>query len=120
METGTLMASIDEQGSLTGVGRARRALLATFPGSAPIDWEETEVKWDETHEQEYEGYHHATIARFLQERHVRELWAAGAGPDMRRLLERLDVKLHLAGGNAREVIAADIQRTGGSSSPAAP
>ena len=91
------------------MGRARKAVLATRSHGTEIDWEETEVKWDEAHAQENEGSHHAAIARFLRDRQVRELWARGAGPDMRRMLERLHVNLHLAEGVAQDVIMAEVR-----------
>lgn len=112
------MATTDDRGMITGVGRARKAVLATLSPGGSIYWEEAEVKWDETHEQEREGYHHATIARFLQDRQVRELWARGAGPEMRRMLERLHVNLHIAEGAAQDVITAEVRgSTNGSSAP---
>lgn len=91
---------------MTGIGRAHRVARATVEGGAVVDWQETEVRWDETHEQEVEGFHHASIARFLQAQKATELIAAGAGPEMRRMLERMGLRLILASGTARKTVEA--------------
>ena len=106
MTAQVLFATLDAGGQLTGIGRAHRVARATVEDGAVIDWQETEVRWDETREQEVEGYHHASIAMFLQAQQATELVAAGAGPEMRRMLERMGLRLILASGTARRTVEA--------------
>lgn len=101
-----VLATLDARGQLSGVGRAHRVARATVQDGAVIDWRETEVKWDETHDRDGEGDHHASIARFLQSEQASELVAAGAGPGMQRMLERMGLRLILASGTARGTVEA--------------
>ena len=101
-----MFATLDARGQLTGVGRAHRLARATVEDGRLVDWQETDVKWDESHEVEAEGNHHASIAKFLVAQKATELVAAGAGPDMRRMLERLGLRVIFASGTARETVAA--------------
>lgn len=101
-----VFATLDAQGRLTGIGRARKVARATVQDGTVVDWQETEVKWDESHEQEVEGSHHASIAKYLLSQKVSELVAAGAGPEMRRMIKRMGLRLILASGTARETVGA--------------
>ena len=106
MTAQVMFATLDARGQLTGIGRAHRLARATVEDGALVDWQETDVKWDESHELEGEGDHHASIARFLQAQKATDLVAAGAGPDMRRMLERMGLRVIFASGTARETVTA--------------
>ena len=106
MTAQVLFATLDAGGQLTGIGRAHRIARAPVEDGAVIEWQETEVGGDETHEQEGEGYHHASIARYLRAQQATELVAAGAGPEMRQMLERMGLRLIFASGTARRTVAA--------------
>lgn len=101
-----VFATLDARGQLTGIGRAHRVARATVEHGAVIDWQETEVKWDESHEREAEGNHHASIAKFLMAQKATDLVVAGAGPEMQRILERMGLRLIFASGTARDTVAA--------------
>ncbi len=99
-----LLATLDENGLLTGVGRAHKVAIATVVNGNVEKWEEIDVKWDESHEQEYEGYHHASIVKFLQGHKIKNIVTFGAGEDIRRMLAKLGIKLNIASGNGRRVV----------------
>ena len=101
-----MFATLDVRGQLTGIGRAHRLARATVEDGTLVDWRETEVNWDETHDLEGEGNHHANIAKYLRAEKATELVAAGAGPGMRIMLERMGLRVILASGTARETVAA--------------
>ena len=119
MSAQLLLATVDAQGQLTGVGRARTIARATVDGGEVVDWQETEVRWDESHEAEVEGNHHASIAKFFLSQHATDLVAAGAGPDMRRMLDRMGVRLILASGKARPTVTT-LARFQGRTLPVSP
>ncbi len=98
------LATVDGQGELAGIGRARKVVRATVRDGAIDQWQETEVKWDEAHDTENEGLHHSRIAKFLLARPSEGLLAAGAGPEMRRMLERAGIRLTISGGDARAAV----------------
>ncbi len=94
-----ILATVDNTGWLTGVGRAPKAVIVTVKDKSVVESKEVDVDWDEKHEKEEEGLHHANIAKFILANKITDVVAAGVGPDMRRMLERLGVKLHLASGD---------------------
>ena len=114
-----VIAALDAGGRLTGIGRARRVARALVENGAVVDWQEIEVKWDEGHGLEPEGNHHANIAKFLIAQKATQLVAAGAGPDMRRMIERMGVRLLFASGTARASVEALVRFDGPSLSTVA-
>ena len=119
MSASIWLAVMDAHGTLSGVGRARKVGRATVLDGAIVDWEEFEVKWDEAHQPENEGLHHARIAKFFLDHRADWVLAAGAGPDMRRMLEHAGIRLTLGGGNAREAVAHIYARAAARPEPAA-
>ncbi|MGC8688407.1 MAG: NifB/NifX family molybdenum-iron cluster-binding protein [Candidatus Micrarchaeia archaeon] len=105
-----LVAVIDENGMLTGVGRAPKVAIAKISGAKIKSIEEIEVKWNNTHENEPEGLHHANVARFLREHHTNVLLASGAGFDMRRMIEKLGIKFYINTGDYRSAIESFINQ----------
>lgn len=106
MAAHVMFATLDVRGQLTGIGRAHRLARATVEDGRLVDWQETEVKWDESHDLEGEGNHHASIAKYLLAERATELVAAGAGPGMRLMLEKMGLRVILASGTARETVTA--------------
>lgn len=102
---------MDANGVLSGVGRAHRVAVATVQDDAVSEWNETEVNWDASHDEMNEGLRHATIAKYLQSRGGSALVAAGAGPDMRRMLGRMGIQLVVASGPARAAVEALASRS---------
>ncbi|MGC8710747.1 MAG: NifB/NifX family molybdenum-iron cluster-binding protein [Candidatus Micrarchaeia archaeon] len=100
-----LMAAIDEDGMLTGIGRAPRVAIIHVKDGKVASIEEIDVKWDQAHEMEKEGEHHANVARFIIGHKINEVIAAGSGPDMRRMLEKIGLKVRLAGGYYKDAIS---------------
>jgi len=99
-----LMAVIDSNGELTGIGRAPRVAIATVEGGKVRSIEEIDVGWGESHEVEQEGLHHANVAKFIRAHSIGAIIAAGAGPDMQRMIEKLGIKLYLASGDFRKAL----------------
>ncbi len=102
MATRTVLFAMDADGTLTGVGRAHAIATARIGEGRVEGWKEIAVRWDESHENEREGEHHASVAKFLLAQKADELVAAGAGPDMRAMLSRMKVKLSFGSGMAKE------------------
>ncbi|MGC9037708.1 MAG: NifB/NifX family molybdenum-iron cluster-binding protein [Candidatus Micrarchaeia archaeon] len=102
MESKIIAATIDDSSMLTGIGRAQRIAIIEVKEGKIAKIEEFEVKWDEAHEKEEEGLHHANIARFLRSHNVTDIIAFGAGPDMQRMIERLGIRLHFSSGDYQE------------------
>ncbi|MCL5101992.1 MAG: hypothetical protein M1544_01380 [Candidatus Marsarchaeota archaeon] len=102
-----IMATIDDEGSLTGVGRAPKVAIIKESNGKVESIEEIDVKWGESHEREQEGLHHASIAKFIKEHNVNEVVAAGAGPNMQGMLGRLKVVLRFGSGNYKQLFPAD-------------
>ncbi|MGC8547392.1 MAG: hypothetical protein ACP5MC_00105 [Candidatus Micrarchaeia archaeon] len=100
-----IVAAIDYDGLLTGIGRAPKVAIAKASNGAITSVEEKEVKWGEAHEKEQEGLHHSNLAKFFISNKATDIVAAGAGPDMQHMIERLGIKLHIASGYYRDVIA---------------
>ncbi|MGC8647831.1 MAG: NifB/NifX family molybdenum-iron cluster-binding protein [Candidatus Micrarchaeia archaeon] len=104
MQEKIIMAVIDESGMLTGIGRAPRVAIIHEKDGKVEKIEEIDVGWDKAHETEQEGLHHATVAKFIMQHKVNEIIASGAGPDMRKMLERLGMKIRIGGGYYKEYI----------------
>ncbi len=98
------LATVDGQGELAGIGRAHAVVRATVRDGAIDQWEETEVKWDEGHATDNEGLHHSRIAKFLLAHPSECLLAAGAGPEVRGMLERAGIRLAIGAGDARAAV----------------
>jgi predicted Fe-Mo cluster-binding NifX family protein len=91
-------------------GRAPRVAVVAVDGGGIIGWEEFDVGWDVSHDQPNHGAHHANIARFVQEHQVTAVVAAGMGPPMVNMLNKLGIDVWLgAVGPARELAAAVIE-----------
>ncbi|MGC8628829.1 MAG: NifB/NifX family molybdenum-iron cluster-binding protein [Candidatus Micrarchaeia archaeon] len=101
-----IVATIDYDGFLTGIGRAPKVAIAKVSNGTIASAEEKEVRWDEAHEKEQEGLHHSNVAKFFIANKATDIVAGGAGPDMRRMIERLGIKLHIASGYYRDAIKA--------------
>jgi predicted Fe-Mo cluster-binding NifX family protein len=99
-----ILATIDANGLLTGIGRAPKVAIVTVGGHKVEKIEEIPARWDETHEHEEDGLHHSNIAKFLIDHKVKEIIAGGAGPDMRKMIGKLGINLHLQGGNYRDAV----------------
>ncbi|MGC8670175.1 MAG: NifB/NifX family molybdenum-iron cluster-binding protein [Candidatus Micrarchaeia archaeon] len=104
MDNWIIMATVDMSGMLTGLGRAPRVEIIYIKNDKVEKINEIDVKWDESHEKEQEGLHHAAVAKFIMNNKINEVITAGAGPDMHRMLERLGVKIKLANGYYKEYI----------------
>ena len=104
MESKIIAATIDDNLLLSGIGRARKVAIIEVKEGKIAKIEEFEVKWDEAHEKEEEGLHHANVAKFLRSHNVTDIIAFGAGPDMRHMVERLGIRLHFSSGDYREAI----------------
>ncbi|MGC8652181.1 MAG: NifB/NifX family molybdenum-iron cluster-binding protein [Candidatus Micrarchaeia archaeon] len=99
-----IMAVVDLNGMLIGIGRAPRVEIAHVKDNRIDKIDEIDVRWDEAHETEQEGLHHATVAKFIKEHNVNEIIASGVGPDMKRMLERLGIKVRIANGYYKDYI----------------
>lgn len=91
-----------------GLGRAARVALAAVEDGSISSWEEIDVGWDELHDSEPEGAHHARLVRFLRERDVAAVVARGMGEGMRRVLANMGIRLVLADGEARDAVLAAV------------
>jgi predicted Fe-Mo cluster-binding NifX family protein len=88
-------------------GRAARVALATVEEGEVTAWQVVEVGWDVRHDLAGEGRHHAEVARFVAQRGVGAVLAAGMGEPMRHMLGRMGVEVRLgAAGDARAAVAA--------------
>jgi len=99
-----VLATIDEDGNLTGVGRAQRVAIIHIKDGKVENSEEIDVKWGEAHEMEQEGVHHASIAKFIIAYKVNEVMAGGAGPGMQMMLEKLGLTVKIESGNYKSFI----------------
>ncbi len=99
-----IMAALDSDGQLTGVGRSRRIGAGTVRGSSIVVWSEADVAWNSEGPAENEGMRHANVVKVLTHVGGKELIAAGAGPDMRRMLEKLGIHLVVAAGPGRAAV----------------
>ena len=88
-----------------GWGRAHDVVVADVDGASGEiqQWEEFSVRWDELHDQNGEGQHHARIARFLMDHHVARVVCGHMGPGMLHMLQRMNIGVVLdIHGNARD------------------
>lgn len=88
-----------------GWGRAHDvAVLTTDVSGEVVSWEEFMVGWDELHDQDGEGKHHARIAKFLMEHGVERVVTGHMGPGMVHMLDQMKISVvQDASGPAREV-----------------
>ncbi len=105
-----IMAMIDNNGMLTGIGRAPRAALISVKDGKTENIEELDIGWDESHEREQEGQHHAAVARFLTSRKVNEVVASGAGEGMRSMIEKMGIRLRFGDGDYRNFVNANTRK----------
>lgn len=72
-------------------GKAPRVAVAGVEAGTITAWEETDVRWDASHDEGTEGSHHARIARFLREHDVDTVLAHHMGPGMQRMLATMGI-----------------------------
>lgn len=87
-----------------GWGRARDVAIAQVEVHGRIErWETFHVGWDQAHDQDGEGQHHARIARFLLDHQVQRVVTGHMGPGMLHMLERMSIAVvQNASGPAQE------------------
>lgn len=86
-------------------GRAERVALVKVAQGLVSDWDVCEVGWDVAHDEGSERAHHARVARFVKQHAVNVVVAHHMGGDMRAMLERMGVEVHLgAAGEARRAV----------------
>jgi len=97
---------VDRLGQVDGRwGRAAVVAVAHLRDGAVTDWSEHRVDWDQRHDADGEGRHHAEIARFLQQWGITDVVADHMGPPMAHMLERMGIRVHLgAAGAARDAV----------------
>jgi predicted Fe-Mo cluster-binding NifX family protein len=94
-------------GQIDRWGRARQVAVAQVLSGEIVDWQLSDVGWDELHDAGTEGGHHARVARFVREQGAEAVVATHMGADMAHMLHRLGVTVHLgAGGDARTAVLA--------------
>ena len=85
-------------------GRASKVTIAQVENGALPEWTEFDVRWDEQHDADGEGAHHARIARFLLDEHVDRVAAHHMGQGMTTMLARMGIEADLGvTGDARAV-----------------
>jgi predicted Fe-Mo cluster-binding NifX family protein len=88
-------------------GRAARVAILDVEDGAVASWREFDVGWDDLHDLDTEGGHHARVARFLREQGVQTIVAHHMGHDMLTMLGRLGLTVRLgASGDARQAALA--------------
>ncbi len=88
-------------------GRARQVAVAKVMSGEIVDWQLSNVGWDDLHDAGTEGAHHARVARFVREQGVEAVVAEHMGADMAHMLHRLGMTVHLgASGDARTAVLA--------------
>jgi predicted Fe-Mo cluster-binding NifX family protein len=94
---------VDAQGRIDPRwGRAHIVAVAEVDAGRIERWSTYEVGWDELHDIQTEGRHHADVARFLQEQGVTDVVVHHLGEGMDRMLRRMGLTVHLgAEGDAR-------------------
>lgn len=90
-----------------GWGRSELVVVAETagPGAGFSTWEEHRVRWDELHDTDGDGAHHARVARFLREHAVDTVVARGMGPSMRHMLETMGVRVLTGDGTTVRDVA---------------
>lgn len=89
-----------------GWGRADRVAIADVGESGISRWDEFAVGWDQLHDADGEGQHHARIARFLTDHGVTCVVAGHMGPPMQHMLGLMGIGVRLgASGDARAAAA---------------
>ena len=88
-----------------GWGRAHDVVVAQVSESGDItQWEPVTVRWDELHDEGGEGQHHARIAKFLMEHHVKRVIAGHMGHGMHHMLGKMGIDVVVdVSGDAREL-----------------
>lgn len=83
-------------------GRAERVAIADVGEAGVNRWDEFAVGWDQLHDADGEGRHHARIARFLTDHQVAFVVAGHMGPPMQQMLGKMSIGVRLgASGDAR-------------------
>ncbi|MHB1063335.1 MAG: NifB/NifX family molybdenum-iron cluster-binding protein [Georgenia sp.] len=91
-------------------GKAPRVAVATVSAGTITAWQETDVRWDASHDEGTEGSHHARIARFLKDHDVDTVLAHHMGPGMQRMLATMEITVRpvAAGADARAAVLAAV------------
>ena len=88
-------------------GRAARVAIADVRADAITNWRVFDVRWDDQHDLDTEGGHHARVAGFLREHDVEVVVAHHMGPPMQRMLGQMGIGVRLeASGDARRAVLA--------------
>jgi predicted Fe-Mo cluster-binding NifX family protein len=75
-----------------------------------LSWLEVEVSWSRLHDEGTPGSHHARVAKFLRDHHAEAVVANHVGNGMVRMLDTMDLPLHLgAAGDARAAVRAVVR-----------
>lgn len=91
-------------------GRARRVAIFEAEGAGGREPEMHDVGWDVLRDSGAEGLHHARVARFLIEHHVRLVVAHHMGSGMREMLGRMGIGLELGvSGEAAAAVAKAVE-----------
>ncbi len=86
-------------------GRADRLAVADVDDGRIRSWDEHQVDWSVHHDEGSAARHHARVARFLLDHHVRAVVAHHVGEGMVRQLAIMKVDVHLgAEGDARDAV----------------
>lgn len=122
-----MIVAVNVAGTLVGegLGRAKTMALATVEDGAITAWEETDVRWDLSHDAVVsgnpapgelaasQGSHHAKIVRFMRDNHVNLVITGHVGPPMLHTLELMGIPV-ITGtpGDARAAVLAAVARRG--------
>lgn len=88
-------------------GKAGRVAVVMVEDGGITDWQESDVGWDQSHDEGSEGSHHARIARFLIDHQVEAVVAHHMGEGMQRMLSTMGLQVFLgADGDARAAVLA--------------
>ena len=88
-------------------GRAPTVALMWVEDGVVTRVDEHAVRWDELHDVGTEGGHHARVATFLRDNHVKVVVANHMGPPMAHMLDQMGIRtVYVAGGDARAAVVA--------------
>lgn len=86
-------------------GRARTVAVAHVSNGQIEQWDEFDVRWDQSHDSGTHGSHHATVARFLKEHEVTAVLVTKVGDGMARMLHTMGVRMESGvTGDARAAV----------------
>ena len=88
-------------------GRADWVAVADVVDGEIVSWREVEVSWSRLHDEGTPGSHHARVVTFLRDQHVEAVVVDHMGDGMARMLDTMDLPVHLgAAGDARAAVQA--------------